>query len=228
MTKKVQTPETDILIESKGKMESFFDQYGSKLMWGLVAIAVIGIGIFFWFNYADGKNAAAEAEASAKHFEVLNDSNAAANTAESFNIDYAATAESYLAIANDYAETATGNMCYFLAASNYLYANDLANAKAALAKLQEVEGDLGAHINAMALTLAGDIAVEEGDYQTAATKFEQALAASQNANIYGENALKLGLVYEAMGDDAKAQKVYKGAIEKHTVLAAKFAKYIKE
>ena len=88
MTKKVHTPETDILIESKGKMESFFDKYGSKLMWGLVAIAVIGIGVFFWLNYADGKNAKAEAAASVKHFEVLNDSNATANTAESFSIDY--------------------------------------------------------------------------------------------------------------------------------------------
>ena len=228
MTKKVHTPETDILIESKGKMESFFDKYGSKLLWGLVAIAVIGIGVFFWLNYADGKNAKAEAAASVKHFEVLNDSNATANTAESFSIDYAATAESYMAVANEYAETATGNMCYFMAASNYLYANDLANAKSALAKLQEVEGEFGAHINAMALTLAGDIAVEEGDYQTAAAKFEEALAASNNANIYGDNALKLGLTYEAMGDEAKAQKVYKNAVETHTVLAAKFSKYIKE
>ena len=46
MTKKVQNPETDILIESKGKVESFFDKYGSKLMWALVAITIIAVGIF--------------------------------------------------------------------------------------------------------------------------------------------------------------------------------------
>ena len=45
MTKKVQNPETDIMIESKGKIESFFDKYGSKIMWGLLAVAVIGIGV---------------------------------------------------------------------------------------------------------------------------------------------------------------------------------------
>ena len=119
-------------------------------------------------------------------------------------------------------------MCYFLAASNYLYAGDLANAKAALAKLQSVEGDLGVHINAMAITLAGDIAVEEGDYQTAAAKFEEALAASKNADIYTDNALKLGLVYEAMGDEAKAQAIYKKASEKYDNTKVDFAKYIKE
>ena len=66
------------------------------------------------------------------------------------------------------------------------------------------------------------------DTEQLAAKFEEALAASNNANIYGDNALKLGLTYEAMGDEAKAQKVYKNAVETHTVLAAKFSKYIKE
>ena len=36
------------------------------------------------------------------------------------------------------------------------------------------------------------------------------------------------MTYEAMGNDAKAQQVYKAAAEKHASLVAKFAKYIKE
>jgi tetratricopeptide (TPR) repeat protein len=174
------------------------------------------------------KSLAHEQEAQVKFFEVLNNSNVADNSAESFSVDYATTADSYMAIAKEYEETAAGNTSYYMAASNYLYANDLANAKAAIEKFQEVEGEFGQHINAMALTLKGDIAVEEMDYQSAAAHFEKALAASTNSDIYGQNAMKLALVYEAMGDDAKAQQVYKTAIEKHSTLVAKFAKYIKE
>lgn len=222
MTKKAHTPETDILIESKGKVESFFDKYGRKLMWGLVAVTVIAVGIFIWYNISESNKAQAEMEATQKFSSVV-------LTADNgFDIDYAATADSYMAIAKEYEETAAGNTSYYMAASNYLYANDLANAKAAIEKFQEVEGEFGQHINAMALTLKGDIAVEEKDYQSAASYFEKALAASNNSDIYGQNAMKLGLVYEAMGDDAKAQNVYKTAIEKHSTLVAKFAKYIKE
>ena len=222
MTKKAHTPETDILIESKGKIESFFDKYGRKLMWGLVAITVVAVGIFVWYNISESKKAQAEMEATQKFSSVVLTAN------NSFDIDYVATAEAYMAIAKEYDETAAGNTSYFMAASNYLLANDLVNAKAAIEKFQDVEGDFGQHMNAMALTLKGDIAVEENDYQSAATYFEKALAASNNSDIYGQNAMKLGLVYEAMGDEAKAQNVYKTAIEKHSTLVAMFAKYIKE
>ena len=228
MTKKVHTPETDILVESKGKIESFFDKYGNKLMWALVAITVVAVGIFIWSNISAQKAQDHEQEAQIKFFEVLNNSGAANNTADSFSVDYAATAEAYLAIANQYNKTAAGNTSYFMAASSFLYAGDFENAKAAIAKFQDIEGNYGKHINAMALALKGDIAVEEKDYQSAAANFEQALAASHNADIYGTNAAKLGLVYEAMGDEAKAQVVYKEATTKYPSLANKFAKYIKE
>ena len=222
MTKKAHTPETDILIESKGKVESFFDKYGRKLMWGLVAVTVVAVGIFIWYNISESNKAQAEMEATQKFSSVV------LTADNSFDIDYAATAESYMAIAKQYSETAVGNTSYFMAASAYLNAGDFANAKTAIEKFEEIEGDFGKHMNAMALTLKGDIAVEEKDYQTAAANFEKALAASANADIHGQNALKLGLVYEAMGDNAKAQKIYKDAVTKYPELAISLGRFILE
>lgn len=221
MTKKAQTPETDILVESKGKIETFFDKYGNKLMWGLVAVTVIAVGIFIWHNYAENKEAQLNNEAQTKFIEVQNENPVG------FTTNYAEAAAAYLAVANEYEDAAVSQISYFMAASAYLQANDLANAKAAIEKFSKVEGEFGEHINAMALTLKGDIAVEEKDYQSAAKHFEKALAASTNSDIYGQNALKLGLTYEAMGNDDKAQEVYKKAVDKYSTLASKFSKYIK-
>lgn len=228
MTKKSQTPETDILVESKGKIETFFDKFGSKVMWGLVAVTVIAVGIFIWNNYSDSKQEQLNIDAEAKFIATQNKYPFGLTT------NYTEAAEAYLAIANEYEEAAITPICYFVAASSYLQAystsldaTDLENAKAAIAKFTKVEGEFGKHINAMALTLEGDIAVEEKDYATAAERFESVLAASTNSDIYGMNAVKLGLTYEAQGKDAEAQEVYKKATEKYPVLEAKMKAYIK-
>ena len=38
MANKVQNPETDIMVETKGKLELFFDKNGNKLLWGLIIV----------------------------------------------------------------------------------------------------------------------------------------------------------------------------------------------
>lgn len=223
MTKKVQTPETDILVESKGKVESFFDKYGNKLMWALVAVTIIAVGIFVWHNYSEKKQLANEQEAQVALFGVITEYDLSA-----LDVDYTVAAESYAALAAKYPEAAAGNVARFMSASAYLHAGELDAAKAAIAKYENAEGNYGKVINTMALTLKGDIAVEEADYQTAANYFAKALKSSSNLDLYASNALKLALVYEAMNDDAKAQEVYNATVAKYPELTTYFAKYIKE
>ena len=54
MANKVQNPETDLMVETKGKLEIFFDNYGNKLLWGLVGITVIAVAIFLVVSIMNG------------------------------------------------------------------------------------------------------------------------------------------------------------------------------
>lgn len=219
MTKKMQTPETDIMVESKGKVESFFDKYGNKLMWALVAVTIIVVGVFVWKNQSEKAAVEAEQKAQAALFGVMVEYSAA-------DVDNVAAAEAYAAVNNKYQDAAAGNIAAYMAASSYLQANELDKAKAAIAKYENTDGDFGKMINALALTMKGDIAVEEMDYKTAAANFVKALKASTTESLYMKNAKKLALVYEAMGDEANAQQVYKNAVKKYPENKS-FEKYIK-
>lgn len=221
MAKKVQTPETDILVESKGKIETFFDKFGNKLMWGLVAVTVIAVGIFIWYNYSESKQEELNLNAQTEFIELQN------QQMMDIAADDATYAASYVAIAEKYEGATVVPMCYYMAGVLYLQAGDLDSAKANLDKVTEIEGDYGQLINATVLKLQGDIAVEQKDYQTAVSYFEDALEVSANADIYGDVAIKLGLTYEALGEGNKAQEVYEKAIEEYPSLQNVMAEFIK-
>lgn len=211
MANKVQNPETDLMVETKGKLEIFFDNYGNKLLWGLVGITVIAVAIFLVVSIMNGSSEKRENTAQAALTVAL--------TTE-------AGVEEYVAIVDQYEGTKAANTAVYMAGAEYLKAGDLANAKLYLEKYTEAEGAAGEVINGLVYTLRGDIAVEENDLQTAVELFTKAMAASDEAYTYENNARKLALVYIAMGDEAKAQQTYKSIAEKYPKLRNKYAKYI--
>ena len=205
MTNKVQNPETDIMVETKGKLETFFDTYGNKLLSGLVGITVVAVAIFVVLSLV--KNSAQKHEHNAQAALTV------ALTSE-------ASVESYVAIVEEYEGTKAANTATYMAAAEYLKAGDLESAKAYLAKYADADGAAGEIINALVYSLRGDVAVEENDLQ--------AMAASEDVNTYENNARKLALVYVAMGDDVKAQETYKAMVEIYPELKGKYTKYIAE
>ena len=209
MANKVQNPETDLMVETKGKLEIFFDNYGNKLLWGLVGITVIAVAIFLVVSIMNGSSEKRENTAQAALTVAL--------TTE-------AGVEEYVAIVDQYEGTKAANTAVYMAGAEYLKAGDLANAKLYLEKYTEAEGAAGEVINGLVYTLRGDIAVEENDLQTAVELFTKAMAASDEAYTYENNARKLALVYIAMGDEAKAQQTYKSIAEKYPELRNKYAK----
>ena len=213
MTNKVQNPETDIMVETKGKLETFFDTYGNKLLSGLVGITVVAVAIFVVLSLVKNSTQKHEHNAQAALTVAL--------TSE-------ASVESYVAIVEEYEGTKAANTATYMAAAEYLKAGDLESAKAYLAKYADAEGAAGEIINALVYSLRGDVAVEENDLQSAVELFTKAMAASEDVNTYENNARKLALVYVAMGDDVKAQETYKAMVEIYPELKGKYTKYIAE
>ncbi|MEE1148259.1 MAG: hypothetical protein UHN93_03285 [Alistipes sp.] len=213
MANKVQNPETDIMVETKGKLELFFDNYGNKVLKALVGITLVAVAIFvvvgIMNNSAEKKENAAQAALTV------------ALTTE-------AEVEAYVAIANDYAGTKAANTAVYMAGAEYLEAGDLENAKAYLAKYENAEGAAGEIINALVYTLRGDIAVEENDLQSAAELFTKALEASDDIYTAETATRKVALVYAAMGDAQKASEAYKALVAKYPELTISYAKYIAE
>lgn len=213
MANKVQMPENDLMVETKGKLELFFDKYGNKLLKGLMAVTLIAVAIFAWVSISSNSDLKKE-----------NAAQAALTVALTTERDVA----SFEAIVNEYEGTKAANTAAYLAGAEYLKAGDIANAKASLAKYADVEGAAGEVINALVYTLRGDVAVEENDLQTAAELYRKAIAANEEVLNVEAATKKLALVLEAMGDKAAAMEAYKALVEKHPDLKAQYAKYIFE
>ena len=213
MTNKVQNPENDLMVETKGKLEIFFDKYGDKLLKAVIGIAVAAVVIFAVVSIV--KNGSQKEEQ-------------AAQAALTVALTTDAEVEAYEAIVAEYEGTAAANTAAYVAGAERLKAGDIEAAKALLAKYENGKGVAAEVINSLVYTLRGDIAVEENDLQSAADLFAKAIAASADVQTWETNSAKLALVYTAMGDAAKAQETYKALVARFPELKQKYAKYIAE
>lgn len=212
MTNNVQTPQDDLMVETKGKLELFFDKNGNKLLWALIIVGVALSAFFIFKNVRDNRNLVKEQAASEAVAAELND----ANSVEGFD-----------KIQVDYKGTEAANSAAFLAAAAALQAGDIEKAEAELAAYTPAEGAAGEMLNAKVLGLKGDIAVEKNDMQTAAERFAEAAAASNDEHTFVTYTKKLALVYQAMGDEAKAQQCYKDIVAKYPAQERAMAKFIR-
>ena len=213
MANKVQQPENDLMVETKGKLELFFDKYGNKLLVVLACVTIVAVCGFVIYNISHNRGEKREAIAGAALANVIN---------------AAGSAEEFAAIVEEYSNTQVANTAAYMAGASYLEAGDLENAKLYLAKYENVGGAAGEILNALVYSLRGDIAVEENDLQSAEGLYRQAMEASNDPMTYTENAQKLALVYDAMGDKAKAQQCYKDIVAKYPEQQRNLSKYIVE
>ena len=212
MTNNAQTPQEDLMVETKGKLELFFDKNGNKLLWTLIIVGFALSAFFIFKNVRDNRNLAKEQAASVAVAAELN----GANSVEGFD-----------KIQTEYKGTAAANSAAFLAAAAALQAGDIEKAEAELAAYAPAKGAAGEMLNAKVLGLKGDIAVEKNDLQTAAERFAEAAAASNDEHTFVTYTKKLALVYVAMGDEAKAQECYKSIVAKYPAQEMQMAKFIR-
>lgn len=203
MANKVNTPDTDIIVDAKGKLEVLFEKYGKTLLWVLVVIGIAVGGFFLYKSYSDSK----EQERIAKAEKIA-------------TIDLATEAEAGAVAAHansaDVKDTASANFLNYLAASRYVAEDDIENAKIYLAKVKEFSNStFGAMLNAATYGLRGDIAVAEDDLQAAVENFKKAVAASDDEHSFITYSEKLARVYNALGDKQAAMQCYKDIVAKY-------------
>lgn len=213
MTNKVQTPENDLMVETKGKLEVFFDKYGDKLLKAVIGIAIAAVVIFVAISVIKSGSQKKEQ---------------AAQVALTVALTSDAEVAAFEAIVAEYEGTAAANTAVYVAGAELLKAGDVEAAKAMLANYKDAKGVAAEVINGLVYTLRGDIAVEENDLAGAAQLFAEALAASADVQTWETNSAKLALVYAAMGDEAKAQETYKALVARFPQLKQKYTKYIAE
>lgn len=211
MTNKVNHLENDIMVETKGKLELFFDKYGNKLLLGLGCVTTLAIAFFLVSSIAENREAKREAQADAVLAVALNGEGAA---------------EDYVAIVEEYGKTKAGNTASYLAGAAYLKAGDLENAKLYLEKYKDAKGAAGEILNTLVLVLRGDLAVEQNDLLSAEALYRKAMEASNDPVTYADAAEKLALVYQAMGEEAKAEQCYKDVVAKYPEQARSYNKLI--
>lgn len=211
MTNKVNHLENDIMVETKGKLELFFDKYGNKLLLGLGCVTALAIVFFLVSSIAENREAKREAQADAVLAVALNGEGAA---------------EDYVAIVEEYGKTKAGNTASYLAGAAYLKAGDLENAKLYLEKYHDAKGAAGEILNTLVLVLRGDLAVEQNDLLSAEALYRKAMEASNDPVTYADAAEKLALVYQAMGEEAKAEQCYKDVVAKYPEQARSYNKLI--
>lgn len=213
MTNKVQNPENDLMVETKGKLEVFFEKYGDKLLKTVIGVAIAAVVVFFAVNMINGSSEEKEQ---------------AAQAALTVALTSDAEVEAYQAIIAEYAGTTAANTAAYVAGAELLKAGDVEGAKAMLESYKNGEGTAAEVINALVYSLRGDIAVEQNDLQTAANLFAEAIAASADIQNWETNSTKLALVYTAMGDVVKAEETYEALVARFPELKQKYVKYIAE
>ena len=213
MTHKVNTPENDLMVETKGKLEVFFENYGDKLLKTVIGVAIAAVVVFFAVNMINGSSEEKEQ---------------AAQAALTVALTSDAEVEAYQAIIAEYAGTAAANTAAYIAGAELIKAGDVEGAKAMLESYKNGEGTAAEVINALVYSLRGDIAVEQNDLQTAANLFAEAIAASADIQNWETNSTKLALVYATMGDVVKAEETYEALVARFPELKQKYVKYIAE
>lgn len=198
---KVNTNE-ELLENAELQTKSFFTKHSKTIIGTFVAILVIGTIIALW-QLAWVKPHEHEAQVALFKAQAAFESQTA---------DYAALLTEFENVAANYDSTPAGNQALFYAAACALRSGDVEKASQHIEAFDEFDGELGAAVNALALVLKGDIAVEKQQYAEAAKLFEQA-AEVENGYSAPLALYKAALTYNALGNGEKAQAALKKIVE---------------
>ncbi len=202
MAKEVVNPQEEILDNAQAQTENFFEKNSKMVVVAIVVIFVLAAAIFGYKKLIveprlnDAQEMLFEAQ---YRFEQQN-----ADFALALNGDE--NAPGFAQVIEKYGNTPAGNLATVYAAACALRLGDFDAAESYLAKFSNVKGSTGELVNAMAVGIRGEIAVEKGDYAGAAAIFEKAVSVSDNNYTAPLYLRKAAMAYEAAGEAEKAKK----------------------
>ena len=202
MAKEVVNPQEEILDNAQAQTENFFEKNSKMVVVAIVVIFVLAAAIFGYKKLIveprlnDAQEMLYEAQ---YRFEQQN-----ADFALALNGDE--NVPGFAQVIEKYGNTPAGNLATVYAAACALRLGDFDAAEGYLAKYSNVKGATGELVNAMAVGIRGEIAVEKGDYAGAAAIFEKAANVSDNNYSAPLYLRKAAMAYAAAGNAAKAQE----------------------
>lgn len=202
-TNKIQEPTyEEVVTETVGKTEKFFEKNQKLITIVLVAIIVV-IGGYFANKYLiaqpKAEKASAEMFAAIQHF----------GTEEwQIALDGDGNYAGFLEIVDNYGSTPQGSLAAHYAGICYIKLGDKENALKYLAKYDAASGAPAEIVNAQNIGLQADIIADGGDLAKAAELYRKAVAESANSLTAPFYLKKLGQVEAALGNKEAALAAY--------------------
>ncbi len=190
--------------EAVSKTESFLENHSKAIVWSIVALFVVVGAVYGYRKLVIEPRAekASELIAEAQYrFEQENPDYVLALNGDE-------NGAGFLDVVEQYGSTPAGNLAKHYAGICYLKLGDLASAAEYLAKFSPVKGLPGEVINAQNIGLQGDVAVENGDYETAVAFFAKAVKVSDNIYTAPLYMRKQGLALKALGRNDEAAVLF--------------------
>ena len=211
-----ETNYEEVVTETVGKTEQFFENNKKLITWVLVALIVI-VGGYFANKYLVAQPRAEKA--SAEMFAAIQNFGAEEwQVALDGDGNYAGVLE----VIENYGSTPQGSLAAHYAGICYLKLGDKESALAYLQKYDATSGAPAEIVNAQNLGLQADLIADGGDMAKAAALYRKAVKASENSLTAPYYLKKLGLAEEALGNKAAALAAFqKIADEYNTALEAR-------
>jgi tetratricopeptide (TPR) repeat protein len=191
------------------KTEQFFEKNLNVVLYAVIGLIVVILGFLGYQKYF----------VSAKSKEAQNQIFAAQNYFEkdSFNLAINGDGNSlgFLDIIDNYGSTKSGKLAKYYVGVSYLHLGEYEKAIQYLDKFKTDDLLLAP----LAESAKGDAYVELGKYSKAISAFQKALGFDENEFTTPLVLLKLGLTYEANGQNSEALEQYKKIMDKYMASA---------
>ncbi len=201
-------------VESALSKTELWIENNQKILWIiLIALLVIGVGIFFINKLKKERNEKAMNQSFPQEIAFEEQATKAIDFASYYmeNENYASALNGdgekvgFLDIVNNYGSTKAGKLAAYYAGICYLKQGNYSEAIEYLKKYTNDDKVLAP----MALGLIGDCYMQLGDHQNAVSYYEKSIKKNPNDFSTPMFMQKLGMTYEIMGNNAKAIDTYK-------------------